>query len=245
MKYQELIVIYSIKYQFAENNIDIVIRFLVNKYNYLLKNMINSIPENVNVEELDYEPVSNMIENMLLSILFPYIIDFNPNMESKIHDYFNRYITYVSIDLFNKNKDISRKNINFIENDLVVKFKSIFSMNESYWDNIIKSFLKKNGKILGNLSSYFYDCHWNKNINEIRKNCLSDKIDKLYEKLTKKFSSFFAYGEYINIEDTYDLTNQFISNYSKVYPLYYELSKYIDSDDIIMIIISKANILND
>ena len=245
MKYREHLVIYSIKYPFVENNIDIVIRFLVNKYNYLLKTMINSIPENVNVEELYYEPINDMVENISLSILFPYIKDFRPNLESRIHDYFNKYITCVCIDLFNKNEDISRKNINFIENDLVVKFKSIFSMNESYWDNIIKSFLENNGKILGKLSSYIYDCHWNKNTNEIRKTCLYNKINKLNKKLTKNFSSFFAYGGYIDIEDTYNSLNQFIYNYYKVYPLYYELSKCIDSDDIIMIIISKANILND
>ena len=118
-------------------------------------------------------------------------------------------------------------------------------MNESYWDIPVKSFLEKNGKILGKLSSYLYDCHWNKNINEKKNKSLSNKIDKSCKKLTKNFSSFFAYGGNIDIEDTYNLTNQLISNYSKLYPLYFELSKNIESNDIIMIIISKVNILDD
>ena len=247
MEYQERLVIYSIKYPFSEDNMDIVIRFLVNKYKYLLKTMINSIPENIDVDDLEYEPVNDMVGNMLLFKLFPYIKDFNLeiDMKERMHDYFKKYICNISIDLFNEKKDISRKYITFNENDLIVNFKGIFSMNESYWDNLIKSFLKNNGKLLGKLSSYVYKRHWNKNTNKRKNKSLSNKIDKSYKKLTKNFSSFFAYGGYIDIEDTYNLSNQFISNYSGVYPLYTELSKYIQSDDIIMIIIYKADILYD
>jgi hypothetical protein len=247
MEYQKSLVIHSIKYPFAEDNMDIVIRFLVNKYKYLLKTMITSIPVDVDVDELDYEPVNDIIETMLLSYLFPYIKEVNSeiNVKKSIQNYFKKYIYEVSVDLFNKKQDISNKNITFHETDLITKFKGMFSMNESYWDIPVKSFLKNNGKLLGKLSSCVYDCYWNKNINERKKKSLSNKIDKSYKKLTKNFSSFFAYGGNIDIEDTYNLTNQLISNYSKLYPLYFELSKNIESNDIIMIIISKANILND
>lgn len=246
MEYQKSLVIHSIKYPFTEDNMSIVIRFLVNKYEYLLKTIITSIPIDVDVEELDYEPIHDIVETMLLSYLFPYIKEINSEINVKIliQNLFKKYIYRVSIDLFNKRKDISSKNITFHEADLITKFKGMFSMNESYWDIPVKSFLENNGKILGKLSSYVYDCHWNKNINERNKKSLSNKIDKSYKKLTKNFSYFFAYGGYIDIEDTYNLTNQFISNYSKLYSLYFELSKNIESNDIIMIIISKANILD-
>ena len=248
MEYQKTLVIHSIKYPFVEDNMNTVIRFLVNKYEYLLKTMITSIPADMDVDELDYEPIHDIVETMLLSYLFPYIItEINSkiNVKNLIKNLFKKYIYRISIDLFNTRKDISSKNIKFNEIDLITKFKCMFSMNESYWDFPVKYFLEKNGKILGKLSSYVYDCHWNKNINEKKKKGLSNKIDKSYKKLTKNFSSFFAYGKYIDIEDTYNLTNQFISNYSKLYPLYFELSKNIESNDIIMIIISKANILDD
>jgi hypothetical protein len=247
MEYQERLVIHSIKFPFAEDNMNTVIIFLVNKYNYLLKTMINSIPANVDIYELVYEPVNDMVKNILLSRLFPYIKSCNPDIDMKdlILSSFKKYICNISVDLFNKKKDISSKNITFHETDLIAKFKGMFSMNESYWDIPVKSFLKNNGILLGKISSYVYDRHWDKNINERNNKSLSNKIDKSCKTLTKNFSSFFAYGGYIDIEDTYDMISQFISNYSKLYSLYYELSKHIENNDIIMIIISKANILDD
>ena len=47
-----------------------------------------------------------------------------------------------------------------------------------------------------------------------------------------------------NFDEYYDV-NTFISNYSKLYILYSELSKYIETDDIIMIVISKIDILDE
>ena len=249
MEYQERLVIHSIKFPFAEDNIDTVIIFLVNKYNYLLKTMINSIPSNVDIDryELSRVPVYDMVENILLSSMFPYIKSFNPDIDMKdlILSSLKNYILNISVDLFNKKKDISSKKITFYESDLIAKFKSMFSMNESYWDIPVKYFLKNNGRLLGKISSYVYDRHWNKNINKRNYESLCNKIDKSCKTLTKNFSSFFAYGGYIDIEDTYNIASKFISNYSKLYSLYYELSKNIESNDVIMIIISKANILDD
>jgi hypothetical protein len=247
MEYQKRLAVHSIKYQFVEDNMDVVIRFLVNKYKYLLKTMIVSIPVDIDVDELNYEPVNDMVETILLSHLFPYIQQFNSkiNVNKLIKNYFKRYIYEVSINSFNEKQDISSRNITFRETDLITKFKSMFSMNESYWDIPVKSFLENNGKLLGKISSCVYDYSWNKNTNDSEKKSLRDKIDKSYKKLTNNFSYFFAYGGYIDIEDTYNLTNQFISNYSKLYILYSELSKYIESDDIIMIIVSQADILDD
>lgn len=245
MEYQEFLVIHSIKFPFAEDNMNTVIIFLVNKYNYLLKTIINLIPANVDIDELYYEPINHIVENILLSKLFPYIKSYSLDIDMKdiISSSFSKYISNISIDLFNKNKDISSKNITFQETDLIAKFKCMFSMNESYWDIPVKSFLKNNEKLLRKLSSYVYDCYWNNNINKIKKKSLNDKIDKSYRTLTKNFSSFFAYGGYIETEDIYFFTKIFIFHYSQLYSLYYELSNEIKSNDIIIIIISKANIL--
>ena len=67
MKYIEHLVIYSIKYPFAKDNMDAVIIFLVNKYKYLLKNMINSIPVSVDKSTMNfkgkpYEHIIDMIK---------------------------------------------------------------------------------------------------------------------------------------------------------------------------------------
>ena len=80
MKYIEHLVIYSIKYPFAKDNMDAVIIFLVNKYKYLLKNMINSIPVSVDKSTMNfkgkpYEPIIDMIDNILYCILCPYEIN--------------------------------------------------------------------------------------------------------------------------------------------------------------------------
>ena len=194
MKYNEKLIIYSIQYPFAEKNINIVIRFLVNKYNYLLKTMIETIDENADesdLYDLYDEPVSDMIDNMLLSIMFPYIKDFNPelDMEKRLCNYFNKYICNISVDLINEKKEISNTNITFNENVLLSKFKGVFSMNEIYWDNPIKLFIKKNEKVLRKVSLYVYDCHWNKETTDRRKRNLRNKIDNLVYKLTKNFSS--------------------------------------------------------
>jgi hypothetical protein len=250
MKYIEHLVIYSIKYPFAKDNMDAVIIFLVNKYKYLLKNMINSIPVSVDKSTMNfkgkpYEHIIDMIDNILYRILCPYEINRSHFVE-RIHDYIHDYIYELYIDLFNDNKNISKKNINFLEYGSIVKFKSIFLMNESYWDNIIKSFVKKNKKKLVKLSSLVYDYNFNLNPNvqsleeKREKREIFDKSSEL-SKLSENFFSFFG-GD--NFDECYDV-NTFISNYSKLYILYSELSKYIETDDIIMIVISKIDILDE
>ena len=251
MKYIEDLVIYSIKWIFTDDNMDAVIIFLVNKYKYLLKNMINSIPVSVDKSTMNfkgkpYEPIIDMIDNILYRILCPYGnmdgLHGMDCMSKKIHD----YIYELYIDLFNDNKNISKKNINFLEYGSIVKFKSIFLMNESYWDNIIKSFIEKSEKILVKLSSLVYDYNFNLNPNVQsleEKREIFDQLSEIYE-LYEIFSSFFSDGYNDDLESECHV-NTFISNYSKLYILYSELSKYIETDDIIMIVISKTDILNE
>ena len=131
MKYYEKLVTYSIKYSFTEDNIDIVVRYFVIKYNYLLKTIIESIPENIEVDELDVfydESIIDMVAQVLLSSLFPYIKEFIPklDMNKLLCNYFDKYICSILVELINEKKEISNQNITFDENILVSNFKIIF-----------------------------------------------------------------------------------------------------------------------
>jgi hypothetical protein len=225
---------------------DAVIIFLVNKYKYLLKNMINSIPvsldeSTMNYKGKPYEPIIDMIDNILFRILCPYEIN-RTHCAQRIHDCIHDYIYELYIDLFNDNTNISKKNINFLEYGSIVKFKSIFLMNESCWDNIIRSFIKKNKKKLVKLSLLVYDnFNLNQNVQFFKeKREIFDQSSYL-SKLSENFFSFFIGYDF---DKCYNV-HTFISNYSKLYLLYSELSKYIENDDIIMIVISKIDILNE
>ena len=126
MKYYEKLVTYSIKYSFTEDNIDIVVRYFVIKYNYLLKTIIESIPENIEVDELDVfydESIIDMVAQVLLSSLFPYIKEFIPklDMNKLLCNYFDKYICSILVELINEKKEISNQNITFDENILVSK----------------------------------------------------------------------------------------------------------------------------
>ena len=245
MEYKERLLIQSIKYPFMNDNMDTIIRILVNKYKYLLNTIIESIHTYEDLDNIQYEPIYDIVQKILLNSLFPYIKDIYCEISRKkfLKTHFNKYIDIISIDLFNKKKDISCKNITFNEHELIHTFKKIFSMYENYWDIPIKYFLKSNGRLLGKLSIYTYDYNWNNN-NSNNVN-LNNKINKSYNKLIKNFSSFFAFDEYIDNDNISYSLSQFIYNYTKCYSLYSELSNYIFTDDIIMIIIFKANIFDD
>jgi len=245
MKYHKNLIIYSIKNDIVTDNLNTVIKFLVNKYEYLLKTLYDT-----NVQDSDsfkeVSVVSDIVSNKLFCNLFPYIArnyskpDFETNIEEIIQKLFHKYIIEISIDLFNKKQNISR-NINFNETDLITKFKNIFSMYDYCWNIPIKNFLIKYGRLLGKLSSYVYDCQWVGFTSNHKMNMLVSKQDKLLKKITLDFISFF-YGNKTNIVDKYELLLNYPEhNYSKLYSIYYELSKYIESDDVIMIIISKSN----
>lgn len=242
MKYHKNLIIYSIKNDIVTDNLNTVVKFLVNKYEYLLKTLYNTsvqYPESFNEERI--------VSDMLFYNLFPYINSFNyskpdfeTNIEEIIQNLFQKYIIEISIDLFNKKQNISR-NITFNETDLITKFKNIFSMYDYCWNIPIKNFLTKHGRLLGILSSYVYDCQWNGFSSNHKMNMLVSKKDKLFKKITLDFISFF-YGNDTILDDKYELLLNYPKhNYSDRYSIYYKLSKYIESDDIIMIIISKSN----
>jgi hypothetical protein len=242
MEYKERLLILCIQNPFLEDNINSVIVFLVNKYNYLLKTMICGL--HVDVDEIGYAPV-DMVEIMILDGLFPYVKTgdlHRLHMKDLISSHFYKYITRMALDLFNENKYISSKKITFHDEAyFIARFKVVFSMDESYWDILVAYFLEYNGKILRDLLSYIFEKYYDKNTNEMDNKSLIDKIDASYRELTLNFLYFFSHDRYMACT-----INTIISNYSELYSLYCELSKNIKIiDDIIMIIISKANILDD
>lgn len=227
---------------FREKSMVTVTRNVVGKYSYLLQQAVRYVDDETDIDESDYEPVNDLVETMMLSCLFPYMKDVSSsiNMRDVVENLFKVYIGKISVDLLNEKADIYNKITKFNEPLMIQEFKNIFSMCESYWDFPVKTFISENSLLLGKLTSYTYDSCWNPYINETTKRGLYYKIDRILLTLTKRFSSFFVYDEYMDVKDINTSVNNFLHNYQELYRINNLLLNNVNNDiDVSLLILSK------